>query len=90
MSGAIDGFHVYRMDWSPTAISWSVDGTPYARQRLGDWSTPGSSNPQAPFDQPFHLILNLAIGGFGGQAGVDESIFPQKFEIDYVRVYQRD
>jgi beta-glucanase (GH16 family) len=43
-----------------------------------------------PFDQPQYLILNLAIGGsWGGQEGVDESIFPQKLEVDYVRVYQK-
>jgi hypothetical protein len=43
-----------------------------------------------PFDQSHYLILNLAIGGsWGGQKGIDESIFPQKFLIDYVRVYQK-
>ena len=93
LSGAIDGFHVYRMDWSPTAISWSVDGTPYARQRLGDWSTPGSSNPQAPFDQPFHLILNLAIGGHlpegRNQKGISLKGFPRSMQVDWVRVWQQ-
>ena len=44
-----------------------------------------------PFDQPHYLILNLAIGGaWGGQRGIDDAIFPQRFEIDYVRVYQHD
>ncbi len=43
---------------------------------------------QWPFDKPFHLILNMAVGGdWGGQKGVDDSIFPQKMEVDYVRVY---
>lgn len=43
-----------------------------------------------PFDQPYFIILNLAVGGFwGGKEGIDDSIFPQKFEIDYVRVYQK-
>jgi beta-glucanase (GH16 family) len=43
-----------------------------------------------PFDQPFYLILNLAIGGnWGGKMGVDETIFPASFEIDYVRVFQK-
>jgi hypothetical protein len=42
-----------------------------------------------PFDQPHYLILNLAIGGaWGGQKGIDESIFPARYEIDYVRVYE--
>jgi hypothetical protein len=42
-----------------------------------------------PFDRPFYLILNLAIGGgWGGKEGIDDTIFPQRFEIDYVRVYK--
>jgi beta-glucanase (GH16 family) len=42
-----------------------------------------------PFDQRFHLLLNIAVGGnWGGKYGVDDTIFPQKMEIDYVRVYQ--
>ncbi len=42
-----------------------------------------------PFDKPQYLILNLAIGGaWGGQKGVDDAIFPSKYLIDYVRVYQ--
>lgn len=79
-------FHVYALDWSPEQIVISVDGKPYftyAKERADEavW----------PFDQPFYLILNLAIGGsWGGQQGIDDSIFPQRFEIDYVRVYQRD
>jgi beta-glucanase (GH16 family) len=41
-----------------------------------------------PFDQPFYMILNVAVGGNFGGTEVDESIFPQEFVIDYVRVYQ--
>lgn len=42
-----------------------------------------------PFDQPFHLILHLAVGGtWGGQEGIDPSIWPQRLEVDYVRVYK--
>ena len=41
-------------------------------------------------DEPHYLILNTAIGGaWGGQKGIDDTIFPQKFLIDYVRVYQK-
>ena len=48
------------------------------------------SGPEAwPFDQPFHLILNLAIGrGLGGRHGIDDAMFPHTFEIDYVRIYE--
>jgi hypothetical protein len=44
---------------------------------------------QWPFDQKFHLLLNIAVGGsWGGQKGVDDSIWPQRMEVDYVRVYK--
>jgi beta-glucanase (GH16 family) len=48
------------------------------------------STKEWPFDQPFYMILNLAIGGdWGGKKGIDENIFPAVFEIDYVRVYKQ-
>ena len=41
-----------------------------------------------PFDQPFHLLMNLAVGGdWGGAQGVDDAAFPAWMEVDYVRVY---
>ena len=44
-----------------------------------------------PFDQPFHLIFNLAVGGnWAGQFGVDETIWPKRMEVDYVRVFQKN
>ena len=43
-----------------------------------------------PFDNKMHLLLNIAVGGnWGGQQGIDDSIWPQRMEIDYVRVYQQ-
>jgi beta-glucanase (GH16 family) len=42
-----------------------------------------------PFDAPQYLILNIAVGGtWGGEKGVDDAVFPQRMEVDYVRVYQ--
>ena len=42
------------------------------------------------FDKPFFLIMNTAIGGnLGGQKGIDDTVFPAVYEIDYVRVFQR-
>src|SRR5690606_41623070 len=50
----------------------------------------GGGPDEWPFDEPHYLILNLAIGGgWGGQEGIDDSIFPQQYVIDYVRSYQR-
>ena len=49
----------------------------------------GSSEAAWPFDQPFFLILNLAVGGnWGGAKGVDTTIWPRRMEVDYVRIYQ--
>jgi beta-glucanase (GH16 family) len=66
------------------AISILVDGKSYFTFK----KEAGYQWQQWPFDKPFHLILNVAVGGdWGGQKGVDDSIFPQKMEVDYVRVY---
>jgi beta-glucanase (GH16 family) len=77
-------FHIYSCEWTPGYIAVLVDGNEYfrfTREQTWQWQ-------QWPFDQPFHLLLNVAVGGdWGGQKGVDESIFPQKMEVDYVRVY---
>ncbi len=78
-------FHVYTIEWTPDKIDWYVDDKKYytfANDQKGSKDT-------WPFNQPFYLILNLAVGGnWGGQKGVDESIFPQRMEVDYVRIYQ--
>jgi len=78
-------FHVYAVEWTPRALAFSVDGKEYFT-----CSNDGSGVDSWPFDAPQYLILNLAIGGaWGGQQGVDDAIFPQRYLIDYVRVYQR-
>jgi beta-glucanase (GH16 family) len=79
-------FHVYSTEWNESEIKSFVDGEHYFT-----FSNNGKGFESWPFDQPFHLILNLAIGGgLGGQKGIDDSKFPHKFEIDYVRVYQKN
>lgn len=88
-----DGFHVYAVEWSPEAIAWSVDGREYGRATPADWKRDDKAVGPAPFDQPFHLILNLAFGGGwpeGANAkGIDEAALPATMEIDWVRVSQR-
>jgi beta-glucanase (GH16 family) len=81
---ADDAFHVYSADWTPDGIEFFVDGRSYFRFR----KEPGGAAVW-PFDRPQYLILNLAIGGsWGGQQGIDETIFPVRFLVDYVRVYR--
>lgn len=78
-------FHLYGLEWSSDSLSWSVDG-----QRYFSLAKNGENYEGWPFDQPFHLILNLAVGGnWGGKMGVDATIWPEMMEIDYVKVYQK-
>ncbi len=92
--GVLDGgFHTYAIEWYPDRITWQVDGRTYATRKASEWSTTGSSAPGAPFDQPFHIILNLAIGGrlaeSRGVGGVRLDGYPKTLEVDWVRVWQR-
>lgn len=81
-----NAFHLYAIEWTADQIDFFVDGTNYYTVQR---SALGNSEAQWPFSQPFFLILNVAVGGnWGGQQGVDESIWPQRMEVDYVRVYQ--
>lgn len=87
-----DAFHVYEIEWEPGVIRTYVDGEIYATFDYDAADNIYNENFEAwPFDKDFHLILNLAIGGaWGGAQGIDDSIFPTEFLIDYVRVYQKD
>ncbi len=87
-------FHVYEIIWEPGIIQVFVDGNPLG---LGIFKYSAQFNQDVPynkawpFDEYFFLILNIAVGGdWGGANGVDDSIFPQTMQVDYVRVYQRD
>lgn len=88
-----DGFHVYAVEWSAEAITWFVDGQKYAEAKAADWKRDDQVAGASPFDQPFHLILNLAFGGRwpeGANAkGIDEAALPATMEVDWVRVSQR-
>lgn len=87
------GFHAYAIEWHADRITWQVDGRTYAERKAEEWSTTGSAAPGAPFDRPFHLILNLAIGGKlaegRGVGGVLLDGYPKTMEVDWVRVWQK-
>lgn len=79
-------FHTYAMEWTEDGIFGYIDDVRYFTF-LNDHS---GDKEKWPFDVPFYLKLNLAIGGsWGGYEGIDDSIFPVTYEIDYVRVYQK-
>lgn len=76
-------FRVYSMDWDAQRVAFRVDGEQVHTFEL-DIAGVGAENP---FRQPFYLLLNLALGGWGGE--IDDSIFPVDYLVDYVRYYQK-
>ncbi|MEN9841866.1 MAG: Beta-glucanase precursor, partial [Verrucomicrobiota bacterium] len=78
-------FHRYGVVWSPERIEWFFNG-----ERVFTFTKESDDPARWPFDAAQYLILNLAIGGgWGGQQGIDDTIFPSEFRIDYVRIWQR-
>lgn len=76
-------FHTYSINWTSDKIEWFLDG-----QLYHSFENEKLSSEEWPFDKAFHLILNVAVGGnWGGKHGVADDIWPQRMEIDYVRVY---
>ena len=77
-------FHVYALEWEVNEYRVYIDDTLYFT-----FKNEGTGFKVWPFDQRFHLLLNVAVGGnWGGQKGIDETIFPRSMVVDYVRVYQ--
>ncbi len=77
-------FHVYAVEWFEDHLDFFVDDTRYFT-----FENEGTGPAAWPFDRPFYLIINAAIGGsWGGQRGVADGIFPQQYLVDYVRVYE--
>lgn len=82
--GMSNSFNVFAVEWTPEVISFFVNQNKY-----GEFKNEHTGSSAWPFDQEFHLLLNIAVGGnWGGKFGVDETVFPQQMIIDYVRVYQ--
>lgn len=81
-----DDFHVYGLEWEEGEIRWYIDGKLWQTQNK--WDSKGNAFP-APFDQKFHLLLNVAVGGgFVGPPAPDTP-FPAQMLVDWVRVYQK-
>lgn len=78
-----EGFHVYAADWTPDKIDFYIDG-----ELMYTFAPENKTMDVWPFDQDFYLILNLAVGGNFGGPDIDDTIFPQEFIVDYVRVYE--
>jgi beta-glucanase (GH16 family) len=78
-----DGFHVYAINWTKDKIDFFID-----KNLVYSFNPMNKTAAIWPFNQPFYFIVNLAIGGNFGGPKVDDTIFPQDFTVDYIRVYQ--
>lgn len=77
-------FNTYAIEWTPEKIDFLVNDVVYNHIKNEHRTT-----AEWPFDQPFYLICNLAVGGnWGGKKGIDDSVFPATMEIDFIRVFQ--
>ena len=82
-----DSFHKYGIEWTVSDIKFYIDDKLFFESAKGQAGRI-SNNEGWPFDKPYYLILNLAIGGnWGGE--IDDRIFPNDFQIDYVRMYKK-
>lgn len=78
-------FHLYAIEWHKEDIQFFVDDI-----KVLLFKNTGKGTEEWPFDKKFHLLLNVAVGGnWGGQKGIDETIFPATMEVDYVRVFKK-
>lgn len=80
-----NNYYTYGLQWYPDKVEFMVDDIVYFtfHKESDDYKV-------WPFNQPFHLLLNIAVGGeWGGLHGIDTTIFPQRMYVDYVRVYQQ-
>lgn len=82
-----DNFHTYTIEWEEGTIRWYVDDKHYMTETKDGWYTKGSTEANAPFDQKFHMLLNVAVGGSWPGNPDSNTSFPQEMVVDYVKVY---
>jgi beta-glucanase (GH16 family) len=86
IQNATTEFHKYGIEWTEKFIQFYIDDKLFYQASKGE-NGHVSTNEGWPFDKPYFLILNLAVGGFWG-GDIDDAIFPNDFQIDYVRLYK--
>lgn len=89
-----EAMHRYQLLWTPDFVLLGIDDAPkflYKNETKKKKKKSKRNQSKWPFNQPHHLLLNIAVGGnWGGQKGIDKNAFPAKMIVDYVRVYQLD
>jgi beta-glucanase (GH16 family) len=88
--GAITNFHTYTLDWTTNSLLFYIDGHLFETQ-TGNWGNGDGASP-FPFNQPFFLVMNMAVGGnyVGNPSKTDinaNTVFPAEVLVDYVRIY---
>ncbi len=91
--GSVTDFHTYLLEWTPDAVKWYVDSDLYYYETQTSWTSSVGNYP-TPFNQPFFILLNLAVGGnyLGNPSPATinaNSVFPGDMQVDYVRVYDQ-
>ncbi len=82
------GYHIYRLDWEPDVMRWYVDGQLYFTTTSSVWySNAAPNNPRAPFDTPFHFLVNVAVGGNWPGPPSAQTPFPLQLIVDWIRVH---
>jgi beta-glucanase (GH16 family) len=80
-----DDFHVYAVEWEPSAVRFYLDAILFATFTSAQWPAGGTW----VFDHSFFIILNVAVGGDWPGSPDGTTVFPQAMQVDYVRVYKR-
>lgn len=85
INDATQAFHTYIVEWSKDVMKAYVDDSLYF-----EYKNEGLGESKWPYDKPFYLIMNIAVGGAWGEVkGIDDEAFPQTMEVEYVRVYRK-
>ncbi len=80
-----EGFHTFGVNWTKDAMTFYVDG-----KEVYTYNPEDKNVENWPFDQPFYILINMAVGGNFGGPEVDDSIFPLEYVVDYVKVYSNE
>ncbi len=94
LSSSTDQWHTYAVDWTAEYLAWIIDGKEVFRLNNDQWYSAASSSASAPFDKPFYILLNLAVGGTYDPAGTNAFLAANDFtqatmQVDYVRVFKK-
>ena len=86
--GTIEEYHVYGVEWTRESMIFYCDDNQFLTVTRDQWQTNAYSSNDGPFDQPFHILINMAVGGsFDSYYSPDSSFQSASMYVDYVRIY---